>query len=946
MLRQCSFMLVSVICCTFTWVFHPQLLLAQKALPTPLLQADKLYEEANVLYNQNEGDSGLYKYQQARMLYVEKGIYGLNLTETCFNLGVLYQMRGQSAKAIQLYKESISFSKHTQPVIDSNYFETFVYIGGNFVDLNNYDSAQVYFGQAEKIIARYPNISGVGRFYNEMGYLYNSYGNYKQSINYYEKALDVINSKSYSKEKWVNRHIIYNNNIALALRKLQRHQEALTKFKGLLQYATYPSVIYHNIGATYIQMKQYDNALAYLNKVPVDSLYSAGQKSDFFISLGTAYQKRGSFTQALLYFEKARQLSMANFGEKNVQLARAYLGKGEGYEAEKKPKQALGQYQAAIQALHFTFASASIYQNPSDLSNALSGLVLFETLRCKANAFRNYFHQTQHVADLEASLQTYQLALRLADQIRKSYDSDAAKLFFTNQVFPVYEEAIGTAFQLYGKTQKAMYLEMAFAFAERSKAAVLAESLRELEIKKIPGIPMDLLNRERQLKQNMTRLSLMLAEAKESKQKASVRTQIRNDEIKLAAVVREFEKNPQYFRLKYDTTSVKIKELQQQVLEKHTALVEYFLGKDYLYVFIVSRNGFEAKQLPIVASFKKDLAQLQQALYTLKTGAHYQGNASAFRLYQQLILPIASALEGNSRIIVVPDADLSYLPFEALVSNAASARYLVEDYTISYAYSGTLLQNTLEQRHARQENSVLAMAPFVDKNLLHNQTSQTATRAAALSPLYASRKEVEQVGGRIYLAGEATKELFMQSAGDYSIIHLATHAKADNDEPLNSYIAFYPRNTDSLSSYRLYTQELYNLRLDSVKLVVLSACETGSGRLVRGEGIMSLARAFAYAGCPSIVTTLWKADDQATAYITARMHTYLKEGEPKDIALCKAKLDYLQNQTDPRKKAPYYWANFVFIGDQSPLYANYSWLWWCAGAISLLALALWLYRRT
>jgi CHAT domain-containing protein len=898
------------------------------------------------MYSQDKGDFGLDKYQQARALYLKRGGYEKYLVDISFALGILYQTNGQAVKAIQSYQESIFFRKKFQPTLDSTSFETYVFIGSNFFDLNNYDSAQVYYRQAEKILSRYPETIGAERFYNEMGFMYNVYGNFSQSINYYEKALEVINRQTYSEKKWINhRYIKYSNNIAVALRKLQRPQEALNKFKDLLRYETYPSLIYHNIGATYIQLQQYDSALVYLNKVVVDSLYNAGLKSDFYLSLGTAYQKLHAADKASAYFEKARQVSLANFGVKNVKLASAYLGKGKVLEEGKNSKQALAQYQAAIGALHFTFASANIYQNPSDLSNVVSGLTLFEALQWKANAFRHYFQQTRKVADLEASLQTYGLALRLADQIRKSYDSDAAKLFFTNQVFPVYEEAIGTAFQIYGQTKKTVYLETAFAFAERSKAAVLAESLRELEIKQIPGIPTDLLHQERQLKQNITRLSLGLAETKESKQKESYRTKIRDEEIKLAGLVREFEKNPQYFRLKYDTTSVKIKELQQEVLEKHTALVEYFLGKDYLYVFLVSRDGFEAKQLPITISFKQDLAQLQQALYTLKTGARYQGNAPASRLYQQLILPIASALEGSSRIIIVPDAELSYLPFEALVSEAASARYLLEDYTISYAYSGTLLQNTLSQRNTQPDNSLLAMAPFVDKSLSDNQASQTTTRASILSPLYASRKEVEQIGGRIYLAGEATKDLFLRSAGDYSIIHLATHAKADNDEPLNSYIAFYPRYADSLSSYRLYTQELYNLRLDSVKLVVLSACETGSGRLVRGEGIMSLARAFAYAGCPSIVTTLWKADDQATAYITARMHAYLKDGEPKDIALHKAKLDYLQNQTDPRKKAPYYWANFIFIGDQAPLYANYSWLWWCAGVISLLALSLWLYRR-
>lgn len=128
------------------------------------------------------------------------------------------------------------------------------------------------------------------------------------------------------------------------------------------------------------------------------------------------------------------------------------------------------------------------------------------------------------------------------------------------------------------------------------------------------------------------------------------------------------------------------------------------------------------------------------------------------------------------------------------------------------------------------------------------------------------------------------------------------------------------------------------MRLDSVRLVVLSACEAGNGQLVRGEGVMSLARAFAYAGCPNIVTTLWKADDRSSAQLTARLHHYLRKGWEKDEALRQAKLDYLSDpKVHPAQKAPYYWANFVFIGDPVSIYDNYR--WWLVAALFLVLVA-------
>lgn len=200
------------------------------------------------------------------------------------------------------------------------------------------------------------------------------------------------------------------------------------------------------------------------------------------------------------------------------------------------------------------------------------------------------------------------------------------------------------------------------------------------------------------------------------------------------------------------------------------------------------------------------------------------------------------------------------------------------------------------------------------------------------------------MGGSLYLEEKATKQLFLKIAGSYNILHLATHASVDDENPLQSFIAFYPEDESLLSGYRLYTHELYNMRLDSVNLVVLSSCEAGNGRLVKGEGIISLARAFAYAGCPNIVTTLWKADDKAAADITSQMHRYLKKGYDKDEALRQAKLNYLQDPETRDLRDPYYWANFVFIGDPVPMYDNYNWVWWLVGGgiiVLFLGFILW-----
>jgi CHAT domain-containing protein len=178
----------------------------------------------------------------------------------------------------------------------------------------------------------------------------------------------------------------------------------------------------------------------------------------------------------------------------------------------------------------------------------------------------------------------------------------------------------------------------------------------------------------------------------------------------------------------------------------------------------------------------------------------------------------------------------------------------------------------------------------------------------------------------------------------YTVLHLATHAVAGNKKK-QSYIAFYPAAPDSATNL-LYTEEIYNLSLTNTKLVILSACETAAGNLVKGEGIMSLSRAFAYAGCPNIITSLWKANDLSTAYLTTRIHAYLDKNYAIDEAVRQAKLDYLSDPAiHPRLKQPFYWAHLIFLGSHHPQHAPAFPWWLLAGFILVALLAFYLFRK-
>ncbi|HEV7620142.1 MAG TPA: CHAT domain-containing protein, partial [Flavisolibacter sp.] len=266
-----------------------------------------------------------------------------------------------------------------------------------------------------------------------------------------------------------------------------------------------------------------------------------------------------------------------------------------------------------------------------------------------------------------------------------------------------------------------------------------------------------------------------------------------------------------------------------------------------------------------------------------------------------------------SRIIIIPENELNYFPFETLKENG---NYLIRDYSFQYQYSTLLLKN---EPADFKEATIISFAPFINRDF--------SDKNVQFGQLNFSEKEIKDLKGNQFVGAEATKKNFLEHIYGKDIVHLATHAVASNNPDKPSFIAFAPWDARLPIDYLLYSPEIYNLSLQN-KLVILSACETGYGRLERGEGVMSLTRAFAYAGCPDIITSFWKAEDESTAYISAKFHLYLKKGLPIDLALQRAKNDYLADKSiNPRKKQPAYWANLVFIGNYQPLTHSFPSIW-------------------
>ncbi len=338
----------------------------------------------------------------------------------------------------------------------------------------------------------------------------------------------------------------------------------------------------------------------------------------------------------------------------------------------------------------------------------------------------------------------------------------------------------------------------------------------------------------------------------------------------------------------------------------------------------------------LYASFTlKDSADLryQQDL----TFASEQYADAAYRLYQILVKPVEDQLKN--KVIIIPDGILGYIPFQALLKEKPSVayryhshHYFGNDHRISYSYSATLLKEMRDKQHKNPApKSLLAVAPYYDGteyllDSLYNEEMKAlgidkslATREGFESLQHSGleAKSVSEIwDGDILINEKATEQNFTDMAGQYRQPHMATHGKANDRVAEYAFLAF-SEIPDSTENELLYVKDIYNLSLNA-DLVVLSACETGIGELQRGEGIVSLARAFAYAGAKSIFTTLWSVNDAKTKDLMLNFHNHLKDGDEKDVALWKAQQQFLQRHKG-QAAHPFYWAAFVGVGDMGSI---------------------------
>ena len=389
-------------------------------------------------------------------------------------------------------------------------------------------------------------------------------------------------------------------------------------------------------------------------------------------------------------------------------------------------------------------------------------------------------------------------------------------------------------------------------------------------------------------------------------------------EYQLDSIYKVINKLSPEFSL-YQMTDFNIKTIQNNMSDD-TQIIRYFFSDSSLYQFNISKSNIGYKYIAERDNLNNAIQQTYGGISTNNNGHLDDLN--------KILASSFDGLDQISNLRIIPHLNLNLIPFEIFDSNGKA---LLESFNISYGNSLFLTNNVREREH----NAIACFAPNYNIN---NKIENSATQQLVRSGIYelkGAKKEAENIAqmfdGDLFLNQRATKRNFQENAKNYSILHLAMHALVDQENSNNSMLLFTKDSKDPILSI----SDIYNLNIDA-ELTVLSACNTGNGKVDASEGVLSLSRAFMFAGSSATIMSLWKVPDKQTSQIMTDFYRNLKSGQTKSIALRNAKLDYLDSTEDDNFKHPYYWAGFVLSGDTSAIISSDSYWYYIILALIVI----------
>ena len=895
---------------------------------------------------QKKYSEALAEYYLAKETYQKAGFTkSLNYTGSLQNIGIVYSTIEQFENSEDYFKQSLAINNEILNPDDFKQASLYLNMGRLYQLMRNDAKAIDFMSRAEKLYVnkKQSNSLTAGLLYLNMGVVYIYTADYEKAQSYLDKSLEIITAKAPG--NLADLLSVYLNMAFIAEKKGEYPKAMDYYLKGLSLGETLPNAIkiLRGLASVSFNMKDAANCDAYFKKALLQSTEgSKNAKSETALT----YLRYGDFLsatgnkQALIYLNKSLELYKQIFGELNVDVSTAYYYIGLNFYRLKRYEEAIKYFQSSLISGFPGFTSLKFSDNP-EIQKANLTDNLLNPLTAKATALLLLYQQdTSKVDYLKSSASSFDVSVKMAEMLRSTYQAEDSKLFLSGNETNTFANALLSQVRLYHKTKGQDAMEQAFRLSEKGKSAILLSQLRDKEAKNIGKIPQKLLDQDASLKSEIYSLNQQIyiqemAEAPDLVKIKTWKSKIFDLGRKQDELIKSIEKSyPAYYSLKYDNSVISIASIQKK-LANNQAIVEYSLSDSVLNIFaITSTNKLLATKL-IDTSFYSCLQTLRKQV-SGKGFNNYAGTdfttfvKASYELYCTLLLPIQATIKGKE-LIIVPDGELGYFSFDALLTSMPDTSkhayrnlpYLIRESALSYAPSATTFFNELSARSSRNNGRILAFAPdYGPKNAVLDKKNENGEHLRTrLTELNNSQEEIKNLEEYFKVKGfigeKATETMFKKLSPDYRVLHLAMHTIIDNENPLYSKLIFFGAKGDSADDGMLEASELINMDLHA-DMAVLSACNTGSGKLRKGEGIMSLSRDFFYAGIPGIIMTAWAVEDRAGIKIMENFYKYIAQGKPRHEALRLAKIEYLDN-CDNLTAHPHYWAAYMNVGDISPL---------------------------
>lgn len=868
------------------------------------------------------------------------------LVSVAYNhLGVVDQMSGKHVEAIVHHQQALIIQKKVLGINAAHpeIANTYRNLGIISRVVHRYYKAEEYLLQAidiERKLAGNRNTM-IGLCYHYLGNVFHSKYAYSQALDYYYKAADIYQKQLPTTHIYCADNF---NSMGEAFQQQGKYLSARIEFEKALQVykkihkVEHPSIalVLNNLAESYQKGRQYkeakqhhQQALQIYKKIYGNAHPDIAQT---YLDLGNVLisHSNKNYPLALRYFGKARAMQMKLYGDRHPILAKNYVYTGLAYFQQKKYAVAMRWLQKSLVANVYNFKDTTSFTNPP-LTYYFNRKFLLKALRFKAECLNHIATRTKNKQQLLLALETLRLCDRLADRMQFDQQNRVDQLLAEERNQSIYQSAFLISAQIAlsyakGSELRQKFIAEAFYFSEKSKSQVLRKSMSELENQRKNLLADTLRQKDLSYKQQIAFFEQKLAQRSQGLQAQNYRNQL----FRIKQAYRNWadslkKQYPRLHALRNKTSLATLPQIQHRLYSK-TAVVAYTLTKQQSYAFVITASkvnlislGNTAKLSVLINRFYNDIQNENPMESFVK---------ASYQLYAALMLPLMPYLSYQNELVITEPTLLS-VPMEALIMQRPprwlvqkgqfnALRYLNRRFQIHYHYSASLWW--LNQKGGVNHRKPVpfrfyGFAPFSKKLPIQTNEGQlpnSGLEIKAIAQLFKNRRQTSYT----YLSKFATLRQFVTSLQDVPetediahILHIASHSTANLNEARLARIHFAPQ--PQVDSTYLYAESIYYLPLKA-QLVVLSSCESGVGKFVPGEGVMSLARGFLHAGAKSVISSLWEADDFYTKKLMILLYQnilYRQKNYTQALHVAKNQLIAQEPYLHPK-----YWSNFILIG--------------------------------